>query len=283
MSESKLTAADIAQALHRARIDLEKERRAKFSAFGIGDDCLWPCSKLFHAHSSLGPAWIPVLSVKEVESLTYDGSYKRYLNAERVQLPHPPTLTAGLEDVIRSRRSCSEFSAEPITLEQLAKLLELGCGVTNCGELPRRAAPSGGALYPIETYALAFTIQGLPQGIYHYVSVDHILEHVRAIQDIQETSSFIPPLLIKDRPALMLVLSVVFARTQLKYLERGYRFALLEAGHIAQNLVLGARAMGLNAVTVGGFWDEPFNEFLGLNTEDEAIVYSVLLGTRPRC
>jgi len=76
----------------------------------------------------------------------------------------------------------------------------------------------------------------------------------------------------------MLVLSVVFARTQMKYLERGYRFALLEAGHIAQNILLTATALGLSAVCVGGFWDDPFNDLLSFEPTEEAVVYSILLG-----
>jgi SagB-type dehydrogenase family enzyme len=279
MTEESLTAAHIAVAIRRAKMELEQERRARFGAFGIAADCLWPCSRLFHAHSSLGPSWIPALSVPEVEALTRDGAYKRYLAADRIALPHPPPITASIEHVIRARRSHSEFSARPVTTAQLAKLLELGCGITGRDTLPaRRAAPSGGALYPVEMYPVAFHVDGIQSGIYHYLASDHVLERVHAIDGLHETSSFLPPQLVEGGPALMLALSAVFARTQLKYLERGYRFALLEAGHIAQNLVLAAGAMGLGAVTVGGFWDEPFNEFLGLQPENEAVLYAVLIG-----
>ena len=152
--------------------------------------------------------------------------------------------------------------------------------MTEVDSLPRRAAPSGGALYPLETYAVALNVTTLSPGIFHYRNLDHALERIgpAALDDVR---AFLPPKLLDDRPAVLLALSAVFARTQMKYLERGYRFALLEAGHIDQNLLLVATALGLSAVPVGGFWDEPFNEFLGLDPDEEAVVYSVLVGESP--
>lgn len=279
--ETLLTANEIERAIHEAKSRLEEERRARFIPFGIPAECLWPASRLFHEHSSLGPAWKAALSVEAVEKLTKNLDYKRYIDAPRIILPHPPPLPAILEDTIRTRRSQSEFSDQAVTLAELAKLLELGCGVTASGEIPRRAAPSGGALYPVETYALAFGVEGIQAGLYHYFVLDHALEQVRSLSGLEVTKSFLPPLLVEGGPKLILALSVVFERVQIKYLERGYRFALLEAGHIAQNIILTARALGLGAVCVGGFWDEPFNDLIGLEPTDEAVVYSILIGRRP--
>jgi SagB-type dehydrogenase family enzyme len=279
MSEQEpWTAEEIGRAIHAVKSRIEEERRAQFISFGVPADCLWPCSRLFHEHSSLGPAWSPVLTAEEVETLTNNLDYKQYIGAERTALPHPPHLSANLERTIRLRRSECEFSDQPVALAELAKLLELSSGVTSIDEIQRRAAPSGGALYPVETYVLAFGVDGICPGLYHYFARDHVLEHVRLFSGIEVTKPFLPPRLLQARPKLMLVLSVVFARIQMKYLERGYRFALLEAGHIAQNIILTATGLGLNAVCVGGFWDDPFNDFIGFDPTKEAVVYSVLLG-----
>lgn len=272
------TAEEVAEALEAARRRLEEERRAEFRRFGIAEDCLWPASRLFHEHSSLGPAWAPMFTVEEAERFTMTLDYKRYPEAERVALPPTEPLVAELEQTIRARRSSAAFADEPVALAELAKILELSCGVTATDELPRRAAPSGGALYPVETYLLAFAVDGLEPGVWHYFAPDHVLEHVRPVSGVGVMRPFLPPGLLDEPPPLALALTAVFARTQLKYLERGYRFALLEAGHIAQNAVLTATAVGLASLCVGGFWDEPFNDFLGLDPEREAVVYSVLLG-----
>ena len=67
---------------------------------------------------------------------------------------------------------------------------------------------------------------------------------------------------------------------KVKYGERGYRFALLECGHIAQNLLLAAEAEGLAAVPIGGFVDDMINDLMGLDGVSEAVVYVVLAGSR---
>jgi SagB-type dehydrogenase family enzyme len=278
MGNDSLTQEDVALALRKAKMKLEQERRQQFRAFDIAEDCLWPCSRLFHRHSSLGVGWIPALSVSQVEALTQDGRYKRYPAAPKFVLPLGCPMQADLESTIRSRRSRSDFSGEPISLVQLAKLLELGCGVTADGVPAKRAAPSGGALYPVETYVAVMSVEGLSGGLYHYVPLDHSLEQLRRDADLSDLKSFVPPRILEGRPSLAIILSAVFARTQMKYIERGYRFVLLEAGHIAQNLLLGAHALGLGAVPVGGFWDEPFNDFMRLNMEEEAVIYSVFIG-----
>jgi SagB-type dehydrogenase family enzyme len=267
-------------ALDAARARLEEERRESFKTFGIERDCLWPCSRLFHKHSALGPAWRPVLTVPEVDALTRDRGYRQYPHASRVALPDSAPMSADLERVIRARRSSCAFSGEPVALPVLAKLLSLADGVTSEDGLPRRAAPSGGALYPVETYVLAFGVAGLVPGVYHYQPLEHVLEHLCTLPGLESASGFLPPGLYEARPTIILALSAVFARTQIKYLERGYRFALLEAGHIAQNLLLCATALGLSSVPVGGFWDDPFNDLLGLDPSDEAVVYAVLVGCR---
>jgi SagB-type dehydrogenase family enzyme len=74
------------------------------------------------------------------------------------------------------------------------------------------------------------------------------------------------------------VLSAIFQRTRWKYRERTYRYVLLEAGHIAQNLCLAATAMGLGACPVGAFFDDDLNALLELDGRDEAALYIVAVG-----
>lgn len=269
---------EILQALADARARVEQERRERFALFGIEATCLWPCSRLFHEQSSLGPQWQAALSVEQVEQHTWNLAYRRYDGSPRVALPHPPALATSLEWAIRSRHSTSSFSAQPVTLVELAKLLEIGAGLTRSDTIPRRAAPSGGALYPVETYVLAFAVEELEGALYHYLPLQHTLERLRPLAGIEALQPVLPPGLIAARPALVIALTVVFERTQAKYLERGYRFALLEAGHLAQNFLLIAAALGLGGLPVGGYWDEPFNALLGLEPTQEAVLYAVLLG-----
>jgi len=45
-----------------------------------------------------------------------------------------------------------------------------------------------------------------------------------------------------------------------KYRERTYRYVLLEAGHVGQNLCLAATGLGLGACTVGAFDDDDLTD-----------------------
>jgi SagB-type dehydrogenase family enzyme len=69
-------------------------------------------------------------------------------------------------------------------------------------------------------------------------------------------------------------------RTRFKYGLRGYRFSLLEAGHLVQNVVLAATALGLPAVPLGGWYDRRLDELVGADGLDEASVYAVAVGGR---
>lgn len=269
---------DFSRTLERVKRQVEAERRAQFAPFGVAADCMWPCSRVFHEQSALGPAWCPTLTLDEVASMTRDLDYKHYPEAERVALPPPEHTSVRLEQALFARRSTREFSDEPVEFATLASLLQLGAGITEVGEIPRRSAPSGGGLYPVEPYVLSFGVSGLRTGVWHYNALENVLELVRSLSGLHDLSEIIPPGLLSGTPQLVIALSAVFARSQLKYLERGYRFVLLEAGHIAQNFSLLASAWGLGALCVGGFWDDPFNRLLGFQPEQEAVIYSVAFG-----
>ena len=75
------------------------------------------------------------------------------------------------------------------------------------------------------------------------------------------------------------VLSAIFQRTRWRYRERTYRYVLLEAGHVGQNLYLAATSMGLGACAVGAFLDDQLNELLELDGEQEAALYVISVGT----
>ena len=141
------TAAQIEEVLEIVRERLETERRERFVAFGVPVDCYWPASRIYHRHSSMGPETQFRLTEPEVEAFTLNLDYKAYPGAARTPLSHPEPLAAGIESTIRARHSERSFSPQPVPLDTLAKLLELGCGVTTgAADPPARRAFSGRAL-----------------------------------------------------------------------------------------------------------------------------------------
>ena len=78
--------------------------------------------------------------------------------------------------------------------------------------------------------------------------------------------------------AAPLFVTAEFARSTFKYGERGYRFVLLEAGHLAQNVNLAAAGLGLGCLDVGGYYDRQVDEWLGLDGVTHSTVYLLALG-----
>jgi SagB-type dehydrogenase family enzyme len=84
----------------------------------------------------------------------------------------------------------------------------------------------------------------------------------------------------QEPPAAAPVLAVitgVVSRTAATYGDRAERYVQLEAGHVCQNLLLEATAMGLAAVPVGAFSDDALRGSLGID-EDELPLYVVPIG-----
>ncbi|MET0553030.1 MAG: SagB/ThcOx family dehydrogenase [Vicinamibacteria bacterium] len=213
--------------------------------------------------------------------------WRRHPHRPRRVLPAPaPTTARGLEEIILGRRSTRDFGGGPLRLDQLSRLLGGSYGIVDRKPLdrtgrvqPLRPVPSGGALYPLEIYPLVVAGQDLEPGVYHYDVPGHGLELLRPRADV---AAFLEEIGVPDNVrgfAAVFVLTAVFERTLFKYSDRGYRFVLLDAGHVAQNLCLLASACGLGAVCLGGFYDDEVNALVGADGVDESAVYMVAVGT----
>ena len=212
---------------------------------------------------------------------------KRY-GTDRFPLPAPASLDPRLGDVITRRRSNREFGSEPIPADVLAALLHAGYGVTGEFESQRnrpvlrlRSVPSGGALYPLELYVAASRVAELEPGLYHFDPLSAGLEVLRPRVTADELAPLSTYPEVTSSCAVLILIAAIFGRTRFKYGLRGYRFALLEAGHVAQNIVLAATALDLAAVPLGAFHDRRTDVFLGLDGVNESTLYTIALGRNP--
>jgi SagB-type dehydrogenase family enzyme len=195
-----------------------------------------------------------------------------------VALPAPAPLAGCLDDVLARRRSSTAEVMRPIALDELAALLVGSYAVLpRPGKSPRRPVPSGGALYPLELYVAAAGVRGLEPGLYHFQPFRRCLSLLAPLDWSRFRTAFVEPAPL-DTAAALLVVSAVFWRSRIKYGPRGYRFALLEAGHLGQTVQLIATDLGLPALPVGGFFDRRLDELLGADGLDEAAVYAVAVG-----
>lgn len=203
--------------------------------------------------------------------------FKEYPEAERTMLPEPNDFR-GLhtEDAIRQRRSVRSYSDQPLTLDEFSRLMLSTAGITD--ERGHRAAPSAGALYPIEVYAVINAVDGAAPGLYHYAVREHALDRLRS-GDLR--GEIVRNALLQGflgEASVVLVFTAVFQRLRWKYRERTYRYALLETGHLGQNAYLAATSMGLHACAVGAFLDNQLNAMLNIDGQTEAALYLLSVG-----
>jgi len=241
-------------------------------------------STVFHENTKLGPlttrsyaAWILNFAKSHAVQQTLQEAFKLYTLMERVELPRVDARTE-LERFIADRRSVRMFSGAPIDVAELARLLAFTYGRTG----PRqqfRAVASAGALYPLELYVAAFAVDGLPPALYHFGAETGHLDVVEsgecraAFKDVVAGQG-----IDIDRAALAVVITAAFRRNTVKYLDRGYRMVLMEAGEAAQNLCLLATSMTLGTCLLGGFNDDLLSEMLGIDGVNEAPLLPIVVG-----
>jgi SagB-type dehydrogenase family enzyme len=197
-------------------------------------------------------------------------------SVRKAPLALPPPASSGtmsVEQALSMRRSRREFDPTALGMSDLGQLAWAAQGISD----PRegfRTAPSAGALYPLELYFVTGA------GVWHYVPNGHSFEP-RSDRDLRRELSraALDQEAVRSAPCDVVITSVT-GRTRKKYGERATRFVAIEAGHVAENLLLQATARGLVGVPVGGMDDEAVSRVLGLAPAEEPL-YLVAIG-RPR-
>jgi SagB-type dehydrogenase family enzyme len=225
-----------------------------------------------------------VLSQRDAHPVIHDAAptFKTYERFERQSLPSPATLSETLGDALRRRISDRAYDpAQSISISALSTVLHSGAGMheSRPDMGPSRFRPSGGALYPIECYVATFRVRELQSGLYHYEPRAHALERFPEgdANDILAACKdfFDPP---DQRPAAIIILTSVWLRSYPKYGEFAYRLALMEAGHLMQNVLLAGAAVGLKSCPQAGFHSESIALALDISKEDEDPLYLALIG-----
>ncbi|UCD63798.1 MAG: SagB/ThcOx family dehydrogenase [Candidatus Zixiibacteriota bacterium] len=205
--------------------------------------------------------------------------YKTYDSAPMVRLPAPAETGVALETAIQKRESVRSFSEKKLALADVARLLHSADGITHERYgYQMRAAPSGGALYPIDIYAVVLNVESLENGLYHYRVAEHSLELVRGGEFSEDIHHAANEQNSVGSSPLIIVMTARFDRSTVKYADRGYRYTYMEAGAICQNVYLQATAMGLGTVAVGAFNDDALNGFLQIDGRSEASLLIMPVG-----
>jgi SagB-type dehydrogenase family enzyme len=201
--------------------------------------------------------------------------YKEYPRFETVGLPAVAQEDVSLERAWSARQSEREFGPEKLSLGDVSSMLGACRVVDHQREVERRTYPSAGARFPIEMYLMAFRVDGLEPGCYHYRVRTHELEVLWPADLESKTAELVSPFI--TNPSAAIVMTSVISRAEVKYGYKAYPFSYLEAGHMAQNILLASAGRGIGTCPIGGFVDTAIVELLDL-TGDEIPVYVIAAG-----
>lgn len=188
-----------------------------------------------------------------------------------VKLPEPrPSGEMSVEEALAARRSVRSYQDEALSLTELAQLLWAAQGIT--AHWGGRTAPSAGATYPLEVYAVVGEVIGLEAGVFHYRPDGHLFVR-RTVGDLRGelASAALGQEWVREAP-VSLVIAARYERTTRRYGERGVRYVHIEVGHAGQDIYLQAEALGLGTVIVGAFDDQDVKTLLGIEEEPLAIM-----------
>ncbi|MHC4586659.1 MAG: nitroreductase family protein [Planctomycetota bacterium] len=164
-----------------------------------------------------------------------------------VRLTKPKlTGTISFEEALANRRSVRLFANKPLEFEQIGQLAWAGQGITE-KQRGLRTAPSAGETYPIDLY---FATE---EGLFVYRPAEHSLEQTsdKDIRNSLATAASMQESVAMAGCDIIVAGSVRKLSTQFRNKARTYM--LLEAGHVAQNILLQAACLDLGSVPIGGF------------------------------
>lgn len=224
-------------------------------------------------------------------------------------LPQPPLekqcgggeiipLTKNFENVIKnndyfnmlnSRMSKRKYSEDVLTIDELAFLLWATQGVKNVVGKERkctlRTVPSAGARHPFETYLFINHVDGLVPGLYHYLALEHKLEFIRPIENqVDRVSEAFGGQTFYANAPVGFAWTVIPYRSEWRYCTNAQKYALIDAGHVCQNLYLASEAIGCGSCAIGAYDQALADKLLGLDSspsfekENEFVIYAASVG-----
>jgi SagB-type dehydrogenase family enzyme len=207
-------------------------------------------------------------------------SYKKCESTTKISLPLVQEINADISllEVLKKRTSNRDFKSGQylVSIDDLSSLLAHSIQIKSLvDQAPGRLYPSPGGMYPCEIYIYVSRGKDIDRGFYHYNFLEKSLELVTSlgeeevVLDVQRFST---------EASFAVVITMVTSRVLPKYGERGYRYGLIEAGHIGQNICLAATALSLKHCPCGGIYEAQMEKYLQIDGKNEVAVYAIYIG-----
>ena len=207
--------------------------------------------------------------------------------ATPIDLPSPGEVEVAAVDLrmaIEGRQSVRRYAEQPLTLAELSYLLWCTQGVKGVeGRYATfRNVPSAGARHAFETYLLINRVEGLRPGLYRFLALEHKLVEVDLEPGVSAAvAKACWGQTMVERCAVTFIWAAVAERMTWRYGQRGYRYMHLDVGHVCQNLYLAAESVASGVCAIAAFSDEDMSHLLGLDGEEQFVIYVATVGVKP--
>ncbi len=201
---------------------------------------------------------------------------------ENKSYPRFPVVSLGdknSNNIVYTPKEIPKYKGASVTKLEISTLLFNACGVVKSTKTEyQRMYPSVGNCYPVEIYPIVLSKDGeVEQGLYHY-NLKHHLETLwkRSFSKQEQYELFSDKFL--DGVSVALVLTASLLKHKSLHGERGYRYTLLEVGHVVQNIYKTSAELGLGFSVLENSNDKALETLLDIDGITESVVSCVLVG-----
>lgn len=229
---------------------------------------------------------------------------------QQKKLPQPPLVKAPMREtaielpknfedlelnndilsVINNRKSSRIYTQETMSLLQLSYLLWTTQGVKDIrgrSYATIRTVPCGGARHEFECYMLIQNVEGLEDGSYHYLPMEHkieLLDTKAALEErlgVQYRDLMVATIngqLWGAKSNVIFHYSMVAYRAEWRYGIRAHRTALIDAGHVTENLYIACSAANIGTCAIGSVNPPLCDQIFELDGVEEFSFYGATVG-----
>lgn len=225
-----------------------------------------------------------------------------YQTDQQLRKPQPPLVKEAMRDtnialptdfdqldivndflyIINHRSSHRVYTQEKMSLLELSYLLWCSQGVKEIrgkSYATLRTVPCGGARHEFECYFAAQNIEGLEDGLYHYLPMIHAIEFLKPVEDLKGfISESLEGQAWAGKANVVFYYSFVCYRAEWRYGIYAHPMIMADAGHITENLYLASESIHMGGCAIGAITENILNEAFELDGEEEFMIYAMPVG-----
>jgi SagB-type dehydrogenase family enzyme len=190
-------------------------------------------------------------------------------------------------ECIKERRSTRFYADKSMSMDELSYLLWATQGITgtNKAGLTLRTVPCSGATHSFETYLFIMSVEGVQNGAYRYLPVEHKLLFMYKIDEIDNKideitleQPFVPN--FAKKAAVVFAWSTTPYRSEWKFDITAHKKILIDIGHVCENLYLASESIEAGTCAIGIYDQKKIDKLLELDGNEEFVIYLAAVGKK---